>query len=69
VADISGDLPEDDVLMAKMKAAGAATTIEEVHVSKELLAEALRYHGYMRYRVLLTRLMPMLGLDIMDFVD
>ena len=62
-------LPEDDVLMAKMKAAGAATTIEEVHVSKELLAEALRYHGYMRYRVLLTRLMPMLGLDIMDFVD
>ena len=61
-------LPEDDVLMAKMKAAGAATTIEEVHVSEELLAEALRYHAYMRYRVLLTRLMPMLGLDILDYV-
>lgn len=61
-------LPEDDVLMAKMKAAGAATTIEEVHVSEELLTEALRYHAYMRYRVLLTRLMPMLGLDLLDFI-
>ncbi len=61
-------LPEDDVLLAKMKAAGAATTIEEVHVSEELLAGALRYHAYMRYRVLLTRLMPMLGLDILDYV-
>ena len=61
-------LPEDDVLMAKMKAAGAATTIEEVHVSEELFKEALRYHSYMRYRVLLTRLMPMLGLDILDYI-
>lgn len=61
-------LPEDDVLMAKMKAAGAATTIEEVHVSEDLLKEALHYHAYMRYRVLLTRLMPMLGLDILDFI-
>ena len=62
-------LPEDDVLLAKMHAAGAATTMEEVHVSDELLKEALHYHAYMRYRVLLTRLMPMLGLDIMDFID
>ena len=54
--------------MAKMKAAGAATTIEEVHVSEELLKEALHYHAYMRYRVLLTRLMPMLGLDILDYI-
>ena len=61
-------LPEDDVLLAKMKAAGAATTIEEVHVSEELLKEALHYHAYMRYRVLLTRLMPMLKLDIMDYI-
>ena len=36
--------------------------------SEELLTEALRYHPYMRYRVLLTRLMPMLGLDLVDFV-
>lgn len=61
-------LPEVDVLLEKMHQAGAATTMEEVHVSDELLTEALRYHAYMRYRVLLTRLLPMLGLDIMDYV-
>lgn len=61
-------LPEVDVLLEKMHAAGAATTMEEVHVSDELLTEALRYHSYMRYRVLLTRLLPMLGIDIMDYV-
>lgn len=62
-------LPEDALLLKKMNDAGAATKIEEVHVSEELLAEAMHYHAYMRYRVLLTRLMPMLGLDIMDYID
>ena len=62
-------LPETDSLLEMMKTAGCATTIEEVHVSEELLATALRYHSYMRYRLLIPRLMPMLGLDIMDYVD
>jgi glycerol-1-phosphate dehydrogenase [NAD(P)+] len=61
-------LPSDEHLVALMKAAGAATTPEEVHVGEALLENALRYHGYMRYRLLITRLMPMLGLDIMDFL-
>ncbi len=62
-------LPSDEEMMRMMKAAGAATEPEEVHVSPELLADALHYHCYMRYRMLLTRLMPTLGLDIMDFVN
>lgn len=62
-------LPSDEHLMKLMKAAGAATTPEEVHVGKELLENALRYHSYMRYRLLITRLMPMMGLDIMDFIE
>ena len=51
-----------------MKAAGAATTPEEVHVSPELLADALHFHPYMRYRMLLTRLMPMMQLDVMEYL-
>ncbi len=62
-------LPDDATLLAKMHAAGAATTLEEIHVSPELMEEALRYHSYMRYRILLTRLLPMLGLDIMDYAE
>ena len=61
-------LPTDEKLLSLMHAAGAATTPEEVHVGKELLADALRFHPYMRYRLLLTRLLPMLDLDIMDFI-
>lgn len=62
-------LPENEKLIRMMKEAGAATTPEEVHVTPELLRDALRYHPYMRYRLFLTRLLPMLGLDIMDWVE
>ena len=61
-------LPSDEAMMAMMKAAGAPTEPADVHVDDELLAKGLRYHSYMRYRILLTRLLPMLGLDVMDFV-
>ncbi|MCQ2428421.1 MAG: sn-glycerol-1-phosphate dehydrogenase [Clostridia bacterium] len=63
------DLPDTDVLYDEMKRAGCATEPEEVHVDKQLLADGLRYHSYMRYRILVTRLMPMLGLDPLDFID
>lgn len=66
---ILSTLPDDDYLLKKMKTAGAATTPEEVNVSPELLNEALRYHPYMRHRILLTRLMPMLGIDIVKLYN
>jgi hypothetical protein len=52
-----------------MKAAGAVTELEDIHVTPELFATGLRYHTYMRYRLLIPRLFPMLGIDIMDLVD
>jgi hypothetical protein len=61
--------PETEALEKMMKTAGCATTIEEVHVSPELLEDGLRYHSYMRYRLLIPRILPMLGLDIMYYVD
>ena len=56
-------LPEEEVLLELFRRAGAATEPEDVHVDAALLAEGLRYHPYMRRRVLLTRLLPMLGID------
>lgn len=61
-------LPTDAEMMRLMRAAGAATEPEEVHITPELLTKGLKYHSYMRKRILLTRLLPLLGLDVMDFV-
>lgn len=61
-------LPSDAEMMRLMRAAGAPTEPADVHVDDALLERGLRYHAYMRYRILLTRLLPMLGLDVMDFV-
>jgi glycerol-1-phosphate dehydrogenase [NAD(P)+] len=63
------ELPEYGDLLDRMRRAGCAVTPEEVNVGPELLEEGIRYHSYMRYRILLTRLLPMLGLDPMDFID
>lgn len=62
-------LPEPEALEALMKRAGCATTPAEVNVSPELLADGLRYHPYMRHRMLITRLLPMIGADPMDYID
>jgi len=64
---IKETLPTPDELLALMESAGCATTTEEINVSDELYATGLRYHTYMRYRLLIPRLFPMIGLDIMDF--
>ncbi len=62
-------LPDSESLVKAMKAAGAPTECEEVGVSKEFMADALRYHNYMRYRLHLPRLLPMMGIDPMDHID
>lgn len=56
-------LPNDEEFLSLMIKAGAATTPEEVNVNSELLALGIKYHPYMRHRILLTRLIPMLGLE------
>ena len=66
---IEETLPSDEQLRDWMRRAGAVTEIEDVHVSPELLRDALKFHPFMRYRLMPTRLMPMMGLDILEFVD
>jgi glycerol-1-phosphate dehydrogenase [NAD(P)+] len=56
-------LPTNEELLSLMKRAGAATTPAEVNVDNGLLELGLKYHSYMRHRVLLTRLIPMLELE------
>ena len=55
--------------MSLMKVAGAATELEEINVSEELFLQALKFHPYMRYRVLVTRLAPMLGVELADYLN
>ena len=62
-------LPTDEDMVRMMRTAGAAILPEEVHINDEMLALGLHYHGYMRYRVLLTRLMGMINIDPMDYLD
>ncbi len=53
-------LPETQALRSLLKRAGAATEPIEVHVDDALRELGIKYHPYMRHRVLLTRLIPML---------
>ncbi len=62
-------LPKDEVLLDLMRRAGAVTEPADVHVDEVLLEKGLRYHTFMKSRLLLTHLFPMMGLDIMDFVN
>jgi len=55
------ELPSDAALTALMKKAGAATTLGEISVPEALGLAGLKYHPYMRQRMLLSRLVPMLG--------
>lgn len=62
------DLPTEEELRRVMKLAGCATTPEEIHVTPELYELGIRYHNYMRYRIHLPRLFPMLDIDVMSLV-
>lgn len=63
------ELPADEHLVDMMKRAGAATAPEEVHVDVRLLRDGLRYHPYMRRRLLLSRLLPMTDVDVDRYID
>lgn len=62
-------LPSNEALEKLMKVAGAPTEPAEVSVDDKFMEDALKYHGYMRYRLLITRLLPMMGIDVMDYVN
>lgn len=61
-------LPSDETLIKLMKTAGAVTEPEDVHISPDFLLDGLRYSPYMRYRLTLLRLLPMLGMDVAEYI-
>ena len=60
---IKNELPAYETLLSLMNKAGAVTTIDEIGVDPELALAGLKYHPYMRYRMNMTRLIPMLGIS------
>ena len=61
-------LPDADRLYDLMRRAGCATEIAEVNVTPELLEAGLRWHPFMKTRILLTRLLPMAGIDVVEYM-
>lgn len=61
--DIEKYLPDPDDFIKNMKLAGCATTIEEGNLSKEFADEAIKYSPYMRRRVTLLRLLPVISFE------
>ena len=60
------ELPSDQDLLDLMTRAGAARTLEDIAVDRKLGVLGVKYHPYMRRRMTLMRLIPMLNIAV-DF--
>jgi hypothetical protein len=60
---INETLPETEALRELLKRAGAATEPAEVNIDEDMLKLGIKYHPYMRHRVILTRLLPMTDVE------
>lgn len=63
---VAETLPSDDELLRLTKLAGGASTVEDIAVTPDLALAGVEFHPYMRHRMTLMRLIPMLGIDV-DF--
>ncbi len=63
---IKDEIPSLETLRSYYEQAGACTDIESIGVTKALCDEGLVYHPFMRKRINMTRLMPMMDLDILE---
>lgn len=61
---VNSEIPTAETLRHAMKLAGAPTTISEIGVAPHLGALGVKYSPYMRHRLTLMRILPMLGIDI-----
>ena len=61
---VNEELPSQSELISIMQSAGAALTVEDIAVSRELGDAGVKYHPFMRYRMTLMRLLPMLDVNI-----
>ena len=66
IREIIRALPSDVEMTRWLLQAGAAVTPEEIALSADECTTGLRWHPYMRSRVTLLRLFPMLGIPV-DF--
>lgn len=57
---IREEVPSPDTMLRMMHNAGAAATPEEIAVSPSLARDGYRYHAYLRHRITLSRLVPMI---------
>lgn len=64
---INETLPDDNVLYELMLKAGAATSIEEIDVDDALYRDGVIYQAYMRRRITLMRLIPMIFGNNFDY--
>ena len=58
------EIPQPAVLEDLLRRVGGAHTFEDIAVSEELGLAGLEWHAYMRHRMLLSRLVPMLGCKV-----
>lgn len=63
---ILDELPSDEEMLKLMKTAGAVTEPEDINIAPDFLMDGIRYSPYMRYRLTLLRLLPMLQIDVAD---
>lgn len=63
-AIVKEELPTYEEILRWMEMAGAATTVEEIAVSYDLGVTGLQYHPYMRHRMTLARLIPMMDCTV-----
>ena len=62
-AIIREELPSHEELLSVMHRAHAATTYGEIDVDRDLARDALLYHGFMRHKVVLSRMLFLTDLD------
>jgi glycerol-1-phosphate dehydrogenase [NAD(P)+] len=61
---IKNQLPTPQILENLMKRAAGATAIDDIDIDPALAVKALKFHPYMRRRINLSRLIPMLHMDM-----
>ncbi len=60
---VEEELPSYEEMLALMKRTGAATTFADISVDEELGRLGVRFHPYMRHRMTLMRLIPMMRFE------
>lgn len=63
---IKDEIPPYETLLELYKKAGAVTTGKDIAVSDQLFDDGIRYHIYMRRRVTIARVLPMVDIDLLD---